>query len=117
MSRTVWLALFCLIGLAPAIAIKVAAPPAPLVVTPAQDHQSKVEREFAPNESAKADRQELPQELPNARAETEIVAPAAKPLPAETPSTNPVTDKKVADRHWRNANAKIIPAGPPPRAY
>jgi hypothetical protein len=115
MSRTVWLALFCLIGLAPAIAIKVAAPPAPLVVTPAQDHQSKVEREFAPNESAKADRQELPQELPNARAETEMVAPAAKPVPAETPSTNPGTVKKAADQHWRNANAKIIPAVPPPQ--
>jgi hypothetical protein len=114
MSRTVWLVIFCLIGLAPAIAIKVAAPPAPLVATPAQD-QSKVEREFTPNESAKADRQELSQELPNARAETEIVAPAAKPMPAETPSTNPATDKKVADRHWRNANAKIIPEAPAPR--
>jgi hypothetical protein len=110
MSRTVWLTLFCLIGLAPAIAIKVAAPSASLVVKPAQD-QSKVEREFTPNESAKSDRQELP----NTRVETEIVAPAAKPMPAETPSVNPGTDKKVADRHWRNANAKIIPDAPPPR--
>jgi hypothetical protein len=110
MSRTMWLALFCLVGLAPAIAIKVAAPPASLVVESAQD-QSKVERAFALNESAKSDRLELP----NARAETEIIVPAAKPMPAETPSTSPETVKKVADQHWRNANARIIPAASPPR--
>jgi len=63
MSRTMWLALFCLIGLGPAIAIKFAAPPASLVVEPAQD-QSKTEPAFALNESAKSDRLELP----NARA-------------------------------------------------
>jgi hypothetical protein len=110
MSRTIWLALFCLVGLAPAIAIKVAVPPASLVVEPAQDH-SKVERAFALNESAKSDRLELP----NARAETEIIVPAAKPMPAETPSTSPETVKKVADQHWQNANAKIIPVASPPR--
>jgi hypothetical protein len=110
MSRKVWLVLFCLIGLAPAIAIKVAAPPASLIVKPAQD-QSKVERPFALNESAKSDRQELS----NARVATEVIAPAAKPMPAETPSTSPGTVKKAADQHWRNANAKIIPATPPPQ--
>jgi hypothetical protein len=110
MSRKVWLPLFCLIGLAPAIAIKVAAPPASLVIKPAQD-QSKLERPFVLNESAKSDRQELS----NARVGTEIVAPAAKPIPAETPSANPGTVKKDADQHWQNANAKIIPAPPPPR--
>jgi hypothetical protein len=110
MSRTMWLALFCLVGLAPAIAIKVAVPPASSVAEPAQD-QSKVEQAFTPNESAKSDRLELP----NARAETEIIAPAAKPMPAEPPSTSPETVKKVADRRWQNANAKIIPAASPPR--
>jgi hypothetical protein len=110
MSKTMWLALFCLVGLAPAIAIKVAAPPASLVVEPAQD-QSKVERAFALNESAKSDRLELP----NARAETEIIVPAAKPMPAETPSTSPETVKKFADQHWQNANAKIISGASPPR--
>jgi hypothetical protein len=110
MSRTMWLALFCLVGLAPAIAIKVAVPPASLVVEPAQDH-SKVERAFALNESAKSDRLELP----NARAETEIIVPAAKPMPAETPSTSPETVKKVANQHWQNANAKIISVASPPR--
>jgi hypothetical protein len=111
MSRTMWLALFCLVGLAPAIAIKLAAPPASLVVEPAPD-QSKVDGEFALNESAKSDRLELP----NARAETAIIMPGAKPMPAEIPSTSPETVKKVADQPWRNANAKIIPAAsPPPR--
>jgi hypothetical protein len=109
MSRTTWLAVFCLVGLAPAIAIKVAAPPASLVVGPAQD-QSKVEPAFALNESAKSDRLELPK----ARGETEIIVPA-KPMPAETPSTSPETVKKVADRHWQNANAKINPVASPPR--
>src|SRR6202023_2549297 len=98
MSRTMWLALFCFVGLAPAIAIKVAAQPAALVVGPAQD-QSKVERAFALNESAKSDRLELP----NARAETEIIVPAAKPMPAEKPSTTPETVKKVAHRHGQRA--------------
>jgi hypothetical protein len=50
-----WLALFCMVGLGPAIAIKVAALPAALVAEPAQD-QSKIEPAFAPNELAKADR-------------------------------------------------------------
>jgi hypothetical protein len=105
-----WLALFCLVGLAPAIAIKVATPPASLVVEPAQD-QSKVEPAFALNESAKSDRLELP----NARAETEIIVPAAKPMPAEIPSTSPATVKKVAGRHWQDANARTISVASPRR--
>ena len=110
MSRTMWLALFCLIGLGPAIAIKFAAPPASLVVEPARD-QSKTEPAFAPNESAKSDRLELP----NARAETEIIVPAAKPMPAEIPSTSPATVKKVAGRHWQDANARTISVASPRR--
>src|ERR1700731_4496323 len=105
-----WLALFCLVGLAPAIAIKVAAPLASLVVEPAQGH-GKIEAGFALKESAKSDRLELP----NARTETEIIVPAAKPMPVETPSTSPETVKKVADQHWQNANPKIIPVASPPR--
>src|SRR5260370_33073223 len=104
MSMTMWLALFCLVGLATAIAIKVAAPPASLVAEPAQD-QSKVEPAFALNESAKSDRLELP----NARAKTEITLTAAKPRPVETPSNSPETVKKVADRHCQNANPNINP--------
>jgi hypothetical protein len=122
-----------LVGLGPAIAIKVAAPPASSIVEPAQD-QSKIEPAFALNESAKSDRLELP----NARVEDEIIVPAAKPTPAETPSsgpetvrpaetsstspetvkpaeapsTSPETVKKIANRHWQNANGSMIPASP-----
>ena len=110
MSRTMWLALFCLVGLGPAIAIMVAAPPASLVVEPAQ-HQSKTEPAFALNEPAKSDRLELP----NARAETEIIGPAAKTMPTEISSSSPETIKKTEDRHWRNANARIISVASPRR--
>jgi hypothetical protein len=104
MSRTIWLALFCLIGLGPAIAIMVGAP-ASLVV---EQHQSEMKPAFVPNESAKSDRLELP----NARAVTEITVPATKLMPADTPSTSLETVKKVEDRHWQNASAKIISSSP-----
>jgi hypothetical protein len=122
LSRTMWVAVFCLVGLGLAIAIKVAAPPASLIVGPAQD-QSKIEPAFALNESAKSDRLELPY----ARAEPGIVVPAAKlmpaetplpveaPLHAETPPTSPETVTKIEDRRWRNANASIVPVAPPRR--
>ena len=105
-----WLALFCLIGLGPAIAIKVAAPTASLVVGPAQD-QSKIEPAFALNESTKSDRLELS----NARAETEIIVPATKTVPVETPSTSPETPKEVASRQWQDANARIPSVASPRR--
>jgi hypothetical protein len=128
MSRTLWLALFCMLGLGPAIAIKLATRPAALVVETAQD-QSKIEPAFAPNESAKSDRLELP----DTPAKTEFIVPTTKPMLAESPSTNPETIKKVdidhavvhqapvfesglvrrADRSWRNANAKINPVESP----
>jgi hypothetical protein len=119
-----WLAVFCLVGFAPAIAIKVAAPPASLVVEPAQD-QSQIELAFAVNESTKSDRLELP-----ARAEPGMIVLAAKPVPAETPLTNPEipstgsgtvksaspeTVKQTAQRPWRDANASLIPVAPPRR--
>jgi hypothetical protein len=106
MSRTMWLAVFCLIGLGPAIAIMVAAP-ASLVVERAQ-HQSQMNPAFA---LAKSDRLELP----NARAETDIIAPATKLMPADTPSTSPEAVKKVDDGHWQNANAKTM--SPSPRRH
>jgi len=116
LSKTVWPALFCLVGLGPTIAIRVAAPPASLVVEPVQD-QSRIEPAFTLNESAKSDRLELP----NVRAEPGIIVLAAKPVPAETPSTvpetvkstNPETVNKIEDRHWQNANASMIPVAPP----
>jgi hypothetical protein len=130
MSRTMWLALFCMVGLGPAIAIKVAALPAAVVVEPAPD-QSRIEPAFAPNELAKADRLELP----DTPAKTELVVPVAKPMPAESPSTSAETIEKVdadhavvpqapvlksgpgrpAERNWRNANARISPVESPRR--
>jgi hypothetical protein len=110
MSRTMWLALFCLVGLAPALAIKVAAPPAFLVVQPTQD-QSKIEPAFAPNELAKSDRLELP----NTRVEAETIVPPAKTMPTEIPSSSPETIKKVADRHWQDAHAGIVSVVSPRR--
>ena len=130
MSRTMWLALFCMVGLGPAIAIKVAALPAALVVEPAQD-QSKIEPGFTPNELAKADRLELP----DSPAKTEFVVPFTKPMSAESPSTNAETIERVSadhavvrqtpvfkgglgrpvDRNWQNANAKISSVESPRR--
>jgi hypothetical protein len=109
-----WLAFFCLIGLAPAIAIGVAVRPASLViqpalvVEPAQD-QTRTEPVLAVNESAKSDRLELPAII---RAEPGTIALVAKPPPEEAPSTSPETVNKVPDRHWRNANARMTPTAP-----
>ena len=108
MSRTIWLALFCMVGLGPAIAIKVAAPPASSVAEPAQD-QSKMEPAFVPNELAKADRLELP----DTPVKTESVVPATKTMPAESPSTGPETIKQTASGHWQDANARISSVASP----
>jgi hypothetical protein len=150
LSKTIWLTLFCLVGLGPVMAIKVAAPPASSTVGPTQNRskpdQSRIELAFAPNETAKSDRLELRPP----RTEPEIIVPTAKPVPGETPSTtvetspaNAVTSttgvepsstneettssttvetasstsvetavKKAADRHWRNANARLLPVAP-----
>jgi hypothetical protein len=105
-----WLALFCLVGLGAAVAIKVATPPVALVVEPALD-QSKTEPASAPNELAKSDRLELP----NTRVETESIVPLAATMPAETPSASPETIKTAADRNWQDANARTILAASPRR--
>ena len=98
MSRTMWFALFCLIGVGAAIAIKAATPPAEHAQS-----QGKMEPAFALNESAKSDRLELP----DIHAEPEIM-PAVQAVPVETPSTKPDTIKDPS-RRWRDANAKIAP--------
>jgi hypothetical protein len=130
MSRTIWLTLFCLVGLGPAIAIKLVAPPTSSVAKPALD-QTEIEPAFAPNQSAKSDRLELLA----ARAEKEIIVPAAEPMPAETRSTGPEPVKKIdmdrtvvhhapvvenvlgrhAGRNWQNANAKVTSVESPRR--
>jgi hypothetical protein len=118
MSRTMWIALFCIIGLGPLIAIKLATP-ASLVVEAAQD-QSKIEPALAVNESGKADRLKLP----DTPAKTEIVAPATKATPAENTSTSPETInpsaspkpiKGTPSGHWQDANATAMSVASPPR--
>jgi hypothetical protein len=145
LSKTIWFSLFCLIGLGPVIAIKVAAPSASSLAEPAQNESgptpSKTELALAPNETAKSDRLELLR----ARPEPEIIVPGAMPAPAETPppsaetsSTNAATAstgvttsatkvetasstrvetavKKAAGRPWQNANARLLPTAPPHR--
>jgi len=110
MTRTMWLALFCLVGLGAAVAIKALTPPAALVVEPALD-QSKTEPASAPNELAKSERLELP----NTRVETEDIVPPTKTMPTETPSAGRETIKKVADRHWQDANARTTSVASPRR--
>ena len=110
MTRTMWFALFCLVGLGAAVAMKAATPPAALVVESALD-QSNTEPASAPNELAKSDRLELP----NTRVETENIVAPMNAMPTETPSTVRETVKKVADRHWQDANARTIPVASPRR--
>jgi hypothetical protein len=105
-----------LVGLGPAIAIKVAAPPTSLVVESAPD-RSKIGLASVPNESAKSDRLGLP----HIRAEPEIMptvqaVPVETPqaAPVETPSTKPDTIEGLS-RRWRDANAKIAPPKSPHR--
>ena len=108
LSRTLWPAFFCLIGLAPAIAIGIAVRPASLVVEPAHD-QTSTEPMLGVNESAKSDRLELPAIT---HAEPPTIELVAKPPHEEAPSTSPETVNKIPDRHWRNANARLIPTAP-----
>jgi hypothetical protein len=103
-----WLALFCLVGLGAAVAIKALTPPSALVVEPALD-QSKTEPASAPNELAKSDRLELP----NTRVETEDIVPPTKTMPTETPPAGRETIKKVADPHWQDANARTTSVASP----
>jgi hypothetical protein len=101
MTRTTWIALFCLVGLGPAIAIRVVTLPASVTVEPARD-QDKTEMALAPNEGAKSDRLKLP----DIGAETGIVTPA-QAMPVETPSTGLETIK-TPGRHWQDANARAF---------
>jgi hypothetical protein len=110
MSRTIWLAVFCLVGLAAVMAIKLAAPPASSVAGPVPD-QRRTEQAFAVNEATKSDRLALP----DARAEIGIVVPSAQTMTEAAASTDPVTINSVAEPHWQDANAMIDPVASPHR--
>jgi len=107
MTRTIWFALFCVVGLGAAMAIKTAGPfasPAPTA------DDSNIELTAVPNEATKSDR--LP--LPSIRVETEASLPPAPATtlaetPAEIPAEVPETIKRVEKRRWQDANAKIVP--------
>lgn len=85
MTRTMWIAVFCLVTSGASIAIRVVSPSASLFAetTP---HQSRIETGPIPNEAAKSDRLELP----SIRADTETM-PAAPAVPVENPSGKPET--------------------------
>jgi len=108
MTRTMWIALLCLVTSVASIAIRVATPPAGSLAQVAPD-QSKIAMGPVPNESGKSDRLQLP----DIRAETEVV-PAAQAVPLETSSTEPEAIK-IPGRRWRDANARIPPSEPPHR--
>jgi hypothetical protein len=114
MSRTIWFALFCVVGLGAAMAIRTAGPFATPVAATADE--SNIEPAAVPNELTKSDRLPLPSaRVETARVPTEASLPAAI-APAETPPDVPETIaaapepiKKVESRHWQDANAKIVP--------
>jgi hypothetical protein len=116
LSRTVWLALLCWLGLAPAIAVRLVAPPAASAVAPAPD-RSQTEPASGPNRAAKSDRLALPRTRAESFAapETLSAVPAAQPMPAPVAPRGAETAGKAADRHWQNANARLAPAPPPRR--
>jgi hypothetical protein len=108
MTRTMWIALFCLVTLGAATAIRIATPPASSSVEAAPD-RSNIATGPVPNEAAKSDRLELP----DVRAEPETM-PAVRAVPVETPSTKSETIK-IANPRWQDANARIAPSEPPHR--
>ena len=99
MTRTMWIALFCLMGLGPAIAVKVVMRPASPAVEAVQDPGRTVTA-LGPNEAAKSDRLKLP----DMRAESEAM-PAAQPEPLAAPPAGLETTSNPG-RRWQDANAK-----------
>jgi hypothetical protein len=111
MTRTIWFAVFCLVGLGAVAAIKTATPSAGSAVESMAD-QNNIEPAAVPNELTKSDRLPLP--LPSTPVEsvaTEASVPPAM-MPNETPPAEPETIKKVERRHWQDANARIVPTEP-----
>lgn len=104
-TRTMWLVVFCLIGLGAAIAIKAATPGLYSIAARSQE-QNEPTPAFTLNEAAKSDRLKLP----DAGGETEAIAPTTTSMPAEPPSTVTKSTKTTTIPHWREANAKVVTA-------
>lgn len=112
MTRTMWIAAFCLVALGASIAIRIVWPPAS-VLADTSPHQNKIATGPGPNEVAKSDRLELP----SVHAETDetVAVPPAPPVLVETPPSKPATVKIPSRRQrWQDANARIAPSEPPP---
>jgi hypothetical protein len=107
MTRTMWIALFCLVTSGTAIAIRVAAPASFSVGSVPQP--GKIETGPVANEATKSDRLELP----TIRPETQII-PASQALSVESPSSQPEA-VTIPSRDWHDANARIAPPEPPHR--
>jgi hypothetical protein len=110
MTRTMWIALFCLVISGASIAIRVTMPASWFVE--AAPPQSKIGTGPVPNEAAKSDRLELPS-IHAETDETEMM-PAAPPVAVEIPPNKPETIKSPNER-WQDANARIAPSEPPHR--
>jgi hypothetical protein len=126
--RTVWLAVFCLIGLGAMVAIRAGTPPTPPSVRASPEQTSVAENfsqdifsqdtfsrdAFSQDTLTKADKLKI------AYAHDPV---AVKPLmlatkaPDETPSQppSPVATPKIVSRHWHDPNAKNSGAAPPGR--
>jgi hypothetical protein len=116
MSRTIWFALFCVVGLGAAVAIRTAGPFATPAAATADENN--IEPAAVPNELTKSDRLPLPSAHASALVEAEASPPPEPAMtPAETPpevpdtiaATTPEPIKKVESRRWQDANAKIVP--------
>ena len=88
MTRTMWIAVFCLVALGASIAIRIAWPTAS-VFAETPPHQNKSATGPGPNEVAKSDRLELPSI--HAEADETVAVPAAPPVLVETPASRPET--------------------------
>ena len=90
MTRTMWIAVFCLVALGASIAIRIVWPPAS-VLADTSPHQNKIATGPGPNEVAKSDRLELPSV--HAEADETVAVPPAPPVLVETPPSKPATVK------------------------
>jgi hypothetical protein len=112
--RTVWLAVLCLIGLGPMVAIRFGIPTPPPNVR-ASPEQGTVGKSFSQDTLTKADKLEIAYvRVPVVAVEPVMLVTKA---PDETPSQppSPVAPPKIVSRHWHDPNAKNSGAAPPGR--
>ena len=114
MTRTMWIAVFCLVALGASIAIRIVSLPASVLATPRRI-KTKSRRGPGPNQVAlKFD----PLELPSVHAEADetVAVPPAPPRPGRKLRRTSPRRSKIPSRRqrWQDANARIAPSEPPP---